>query len=176
MKDKAITAVKDEKTWAKYTTNKTDKGNKVIYRCRNVKSRGPQCEAGVYLFCSLIDPLITLFRSVNTHTCDKIKWKRKPYVRRKKNIKIKTESDKSFKNDVYQNKERRRKKVVKNWQIENSFESEADALETVKLEETWTKYTTNKTVKESKVIYRCRNVKSKGQQCDAGVYPLCSTD
>lgn len=176
LEDDALAAVKDEQTWAKYTTNKTDKGNKVIYRCRNVKSRGPQCEAGVYLLHSVLDPIITLFRSVNTHTCDKIESKRKPYVRTKSRKKIKTESEKVIKNDENQKQSRRRKKVVKNWQKETSFELETDALEAVKMEQTWTKYTTNKTNKGSKVIYRCRNVKSKGQQCDAGVYLLYSTD
>lgn len=176
LEDEAIAAVKNEKKWAKYTTNKTDKGNKVIYRCRNVKSRGPQCEAGVYLLYSLIDPIITLFRSVNRHTCDTIESKRKPYVRSKSKTKIKTEPEKELKNDENQKKPRRRKKVVKNWQKETTFELQAEALEAVKIEQTWTKYTTNKTDKGSKVIYRCRNVKSKGKQCDAGVYLLYATN
>ena len=77
LEDEALAAVKNEQTWAKYTTNKTDKGNKIIYRCRNVKSRGQQCKAGVYLLCSLFDPMITLFRSVNRHPCDKIESNRK---------------------------------------------------------------------------------------------------
>lgn len=171
----ALAAVKSEQTWAKYTTNKTDKGNKVIYRCRNVKSRGQQCEAGVYLLHAHADPTVTLFRSVNRHTCDSIEYKRKPYVRSKIKIKLKTESEQqSAEGDENQKKLRRRKKVVKNWQREKSFELEADALEAVRREHKWTKYTTNKTDKGNKVIYRCRNVKSKGQQCDAGLYILYS--
>lgn len=176
LEHEALAAVKNEQTWAKYTTNKTDKGNKVIYRCRNVKSRGPQCEAGVYLLYSLVDPMITLFRSVNRHTCDKIESKRKPYVRRKSKTKMKPQSETVIVDEENQKKPRRRRKVVKNWQNEKSFELESEALEAVKVEQTWTKYTTNKTDKGSKVIYRCRNVKSKGQQCDAGVYLFYSLD
>lgn len=176
LENEALAAVKTEQSWAKYTTNKTDKGNKVIYRCRNVKSRGPQCEAGIYLLYSLIDPIITLFRSVNKHTCDTIESKRKPYVRTKCRTNMKTESEKLIKNDENRKILRRRKKVVKNWQKEKTFELESEALDAVKIEQTWTKYTTNKTDHGKKVIYRCRKVISKGQQCDAGVYLLYATD
>lgn len=174
LEDDALAAIRDEETWAKYTTNKTEKGNKVIYRCRNVRARGPQCEAGVYLLYSRIDSTISLFRSVNKHNCSKIESKRKPYASSKR--KIKTETKKSIEIDERVNNLKRRRKVAKNWQKEKTFELETEVLEVVKAELVWTKYTTNKTGKGKKVIYRCKNVKLKGEQCDAGIYLSYSND
>lgn len=74
------------------------------------------------------------------------------------------ECEKIIENKENQKKSRRRKKVVKNWQKEKNFQLEVEALQAIRVEQTWTKNTTNKTDKGSKVIYRCRNVKSKRQQ------------
>lgn len=168
----ALEIIKNEKIWSKYTTNRTDKWSKVIYRCRNVKSKGQQCAAGIYLLYSHVDPSVTLFRSINRHTCDSIESKRKRPFKLDGSVEMKVECDKKPVKTTFL----RRRKTVKNWQKEKTFELELDALAVVKDEQTWAIYTTNKTDEGNKVIYRCRNVKSKGQQCDAGVYLLYSTD
>ncbi|CAF1137527.1 unnamed protein product [Rotaria sordida] len=42
-------AIKQEKQWSRYYCNKGHDGIKVHYRCNQVKFRGKQCDAAIYL-------------------------------------------------------------------------------------------------------------------------------
>lgn len=80
--------------------------------------------------------------------------------------KTKIQSENVIKNSDNQHITQRRKKIVKKWQKERTFELEDEAfvLAAVKIEQTWAINTTNKTDKGKKVIYRCKNVKSRGSR------------
>lgn len=53
-----------------YYKNSSDKGIRVTYRCKFVKSRGAQCEADGYLLYDSKNDDVHYYRSVNEHTHD----------------------------------------------------------------------------------------------------------
>ncbi|CAF0721682.1 unnamed protein product [Rotaria sordida] len=60
-------AIKQEKQWSRYYTNKGHDGTKVHYRCNQVQFRGRRCAAAIYLHYPNDSDQIVLFRSANEH-------------------------------------------------------------------------------------------------------------
>ena len=60
-------AIKQEKQWNRYYSNKGHDGIKVHYRCNQVKFRGKQCDAAVYLHYPNDSDKVVLFRTINEH-------------------------------------------------------------------------------------------------------------
>lgn len=67
--EEALAKVDSEKVWSKDHTNSTKDGKKVYYRCINVKRRGPQCNAGIFLLYNATSLRVDLYRAVSDHSC-----------------------------------------------------------------------------------------------------------
>lgn len=65
-------AVINEAKWSEYYTNTTTDGKKKVFRCNQVKRRGQQCDAGIYLLYNSHNEEVILFRDVSEHTHDRI--------------------------------------------------------------------------------------------------------
>jgi hypothetical protein len=65
-------SVEREKTWSYFHTNETEEGRKRFYRCNQVKYRGEQCLAAVYLCYDSTNTDVILYRSGHDHNCDEI--------------------------------------------------------------------------------------------------------
>lgn len=71
-KKSAEEAVAEEKLWAYYYENTSERGRRVSYRCKAVRFRSKQqCDAAVYLLYNSRDTTVSLFRSASDHTHDK---------------------------------------------------------------------------------------------------------
>ena len=64
--------VEREKTWSYFHTNETEEGRKRFYRCNQVKYRGEQCLAAVYLCYDSTNTDVILYRSGHDHNCNDI--------------------------------------------------------------------------------------------------------
>lgn len=73
--DEAEQAVINEGKWSEYYTNTTAYGKKKVYRCNQVKRRGKQCDAGIYLLFNSNNEEVILFRDTSEHTHDLIQQK-----------------------------------------------------------------------------------------------------
>jgi len=60
-------AIKQERQWSRYYSNKGHDGIKVYYRCNRVKFRGKQCSASIYLYYPNDSNKVVLFRSTSEH-------------------------------------------------------------------------------------------------------------
>lgn len=75
-KTAAEEAVKSETIWSYCHQNVDKEGNKnYYYRCNRVKSRGLQCQTGIYLHYPSHNTEIILYRSQLPHNCDHISTK-----------------------------------------------------------------------------------------------------
>ncbi|CAF4711232.1 unnamed protein product [Rotaria sp. Silwood2] len=63
----AQNAIKHEKRWSKYYTNKSRDGIIVYYRCNQVPFRGKQCDAAIHLYYPNDSNEVLLFRTDNEH-------------------------------------------------------------------------------------------------------------
>lgn len=70
--------VVNEKCWSKRKLINTEEGEKQFFRCNQVKARGQQCSAAIYLLYDSTSPLVFLFRAEAEHDCDKIENKSGP--------------------------------------------------------------------------------------------------
>lgn len=70
--DEAEQAVIHEGQWSEYYSNTTACGKKKVFRCNQVKRRGKQCDAGVYLLFNADNEEVVLFRDTSEHTHDLI--------------------------------------------------------------------------------------------------------
>lgn len=61
--------IKLQSIWSIYTTNQVKAGKNVIYRCKNAKLRGKQCDASVRLFYPSHKAEVILYTTANRHTC-----------------------------------------------------------------------------------------------------------
>lgn len=68
-KDAAILYVASEACWSIDKTNHTQAGTKVLYRCKKVKRRGVQCDAGLYLLYDASSLSVHLYRTSADHNC-----------------------------------------------------------------------------------------------------------
>lgn len=66
----------------------------------------------------------------------------------------------------------KRRRVHKNWILENTFKNKKDAEEAIQLDGQWGKYYSNKSADGLRVNYRCKAMKFRGKQCDAAKYLL----
>ncbi|CAF3306315.1 unnamed protein product [Rotaria sp. Silwood2] len=73
--DEAEQAVINERQWSAYYTNTTADGKKKVFRCNQVKRRGKQCDAGIYLLFNSYNEEVVLFRDTSEHTHDLIQQK-----------------------------------------------------------------------------------------------------
>ena len=64
--------VEGEKTWSYFHTNETEEGRKRFYRCNQVKYRGEQCLAAVYLCYDSTNTDVILYRAGHDHNCNDI--------------------------------------------------------------------------------------------------------
>lgn len=78
--------IANESSWSIYTTNKLSTGKKVIYRCKNVKLRGKQCDASVYLFYPSNKLDVIMYSSANEHSCQPEKQHNKKMTEETKGI------------------------------------------------------------------------------------------
>jgi hypothetical protein len=69
-KQESDLAIQQENLWSFHYSNATFEGQKNHYRCNKVKSRGRQCDAGLYLFHDATNNEIVLFRCDAEHTHD----------------------------------------------------------------------------------------------------------
>ncbi len=122
----ALNVIRNEQIWTRYSNNRSETCTKIIYRCRNVKSKGQQCDAGVYLLYSHIDPSVTLFRSSNRHTCESIDTKRKRPFKLDSCIETKVTVN-NVKSDENQPDLKRSKNTLENWQIGDYIESKSNS-------------------------------------------------
>lgn len=58
----------NEENWGQHYQNKSDDGTRINYRCKQMKFRGQQCEAAVYLLFDSRSDKIQLFRADAAHT------------------------------------------------------------------------------------------------------------
>ncbi|CAF2885992.1 unnamed protein product [Rotaria sp. Silwood2] len=63
----AQNAIKQEKRWSKYYTNKSRDGIKVHYRCNQVPFRGKQCDAAIHLYYPNDSSEVLLFHTDSEH-------------------------------------------------------------------------------------------------------------
>jgi len=68
-KTEAVAAINLEQWLAYHYKNQNADGKKVYYRCQNAQFRGPQCDAGAYLWYKNTSEEVVLFRSGNPHSC-----------------------------------------------------------------------------------------------------------
>ena len=67
-KKEALEFLKTENTWSHHYANNTEDSHKIYFRCNQVKLRGSQCPAGVYLFFdSCVEKEVELFRTQDDH-------------------------------------------------------------------------------------------------------------
>lgn len=64
----ATEAIESEGIWSYHYSNQSTAGKRVTYRCNQMKFRGKQCEAAVYLMYDAFSPRIGFFRSTSLHT------------------------------------------------------------------------------------------------------------
>ncbi|CAF1379390.1 unnamed protein product [Adineta ricciae] len=78
--DEAEQAVKKENQWSQHYTNTTSEGRKKVFRCNQVRRRGKQYDASVYLLFNAASEEVTLFRSTSDHTHNptQAKWTKIP--------------------------------------------------------------------------------------------------
>jgi hypothetical protein len=65
--EQAQLAIKKEKQWSRHYCNKVHDGIKVYYRCNQVKFRGKQCAAAIYLHYPHDSDEVVLFRTAGDH-------------------------------------------------------------------------------------------------------------
>ena len=65
--EQAQVTTKEEQKWSQHYSSKCHYGIKVHYRCNQVKSRGEQCDAAVYLYYPNDSDKVVLFRRKNEH-------------------------------------------------------------------------------------------------------------
>ena len=73
--EEAEEAVIKENHWSYHYTNTTVAGKKKFFRCNKVKTRGKQCDAGIYLLFDSTNDKVVLFRATSDHTHDRIQEK-----------------------------------------------------------------------------------------------------
>lgn len=71
---------------------------------------------------------------------------------------------------------KRRKKIAREWTLENTFANREEATKFIQSEYTWSTATTNFIAQGKKVLYRCNKAKQKGIQCEAAVSLLYCSD
>lgn len=63
----ALAVVKEEAVWSRYRTTEVTEGRKIFFRCNQVKVRGKQCAAAVYLLLDSTSNRVELFRTSKSH-------------------------------------------------------------------------------------------------------------
>lgn len=63
-------------------------------------------------------------------------------------------------------------KRKRDWRLEKTFSSQAEALSYINEEQTWSFHYRNKTDDGNKYYYRCNKAKKYGKQCAQGIYLL----
>jgi hypothetical protein len=66
-KEDALTRVKSDSIWSIANTNMTSEGKRVYYRCNQVKRRGKQCPASIYLLYHCEDDTFSMFQTTDQH-------------------------------------------------------------------------------------------------------------
>jgi hypothetical protein len=73
--DEAEKFIKDKKIWGFHYKNKTEEGIKKYFRCNQVKLRGQQCSAKIYLQYDSTSHEVHLFKTKSEHNHDSIETK-----------------------------------------------------------------------------------------------------
>ena len=68
--NEAVSFVRREKIWSYFYTNKTKDGDRVNYRCNQVKSRETQCKSQLYLLYHAEEESVSIYKTASEHTCN----------------------------------------------------------------------------------------------------------
>lgn len=67
--------VLNEKTWSYHTTNPSEQGDSLIYRCNMVKAKKDKCASGIKILVHANNSKCSVYRSSNDHTCGSSEFK-----------------------------------------------------------------------------------------------------
>lgn len=76
------------------------------------------------------------------------------------------------KQPVESSPKQKKRRIHKNWTLEQTFKSKHEAIAAVESEKIWSYYYENKSDSGVRVNYRCNLMKFRGQQCASGLYLL----